>query len=753
VRRLTLLSLALVPLAVACERRTSNAPAGSRGAGTTPVSLQKSRAASVAPSSRRPEGDVTAWVPALRSGRYEDAARALDRLGSPLSQPELRFARARAARELGDHGRALELLSGLEKELPALSERIQRERAEASFGSGSFAAAAAYYEKEGGAAALARAALAREKAGEHKEAIALATRVVSTLKGKRQRSVEALARDVRARAAINDGKRAQAIADLRWLMLDDPVGWPDADERLASLSPKRAPTKEERLGRALSLGRSGERARAEAELEALAKATGPRLSPARVARARAFAWYYSREDYRRASELFQRAAAGPGVDAAEARFYAARSLARAQADADAIKGYEEVIRRFPRSRQAEQSAYLIARTHYAAGAFADAITAYDSYLGRHGKRARSQADAFYERGVAALALGRYPLAVSTFSSLAARERDPRRKARLRQLEASARVGAGERERGREVLADVIRDYPLSFASLAATARLAQLGESVPEPIPPGPDDDGLPPLTLTLPPAVALLHRLGLDRDAEEELRGSERTLTRPFGTRSGEAACTAHGLLDAGARRYQIAQHEVAHHTLMVAPTARTRWQWDCVYPRPFADAVREAAEITGVPPALLYAVMRQESAFRPGVSSPAGAQGLMQILPSTAERIAAERGRPEEATRLLEPGPSVWLSAQYLRKLLDAFGGSVPLSLASYNAGPVAVRRWLMNAKNLPLDVFVARIPYGETLEYVERVVGNYARYRYLEKGVRGVPELSLTLPPIPPADAAPY
>jgi hypothetical protein len=62
-------------------------------------------------------------------------------------------------------------------------------------------------------------------------------------------------------------------------------------------------------------------------------------------------------------------------------------------------------------------------------------------------------------------------------------------------------------------------------------------------------------------------------------------------------------------------------------------------------------------------------------------------------------------------------------------------------------------MNAKNLPLDVFVARIPYGETLEYVERVVGNYARYRYLEKGVRGVPELSLTLPPIPPADAAPY
>jgi soluble lytic murein transglycosylase len=229
--------------------------------------------------------------------------------------------------------------------------------------------------------------------------------------------------------------------------------------------------------------------------------------------------------------------------------------------------------------------------------------------------------------------------------------------------------------------------------------------------------------------------------------------VTNPYGKRSAEVACTAYGLLDAGARRYQIAQDQVELHVLMVAPTPRTRWQWECIYPRPYAVAVRDAASETGVPVALLYAVMRQESGFRPDVGSSAGARGLMQLLPITAERIAEERGRPAEATWLLEPGPNLWMSAQYLKKLFDAFSGNFPLALAAYNAGPVAVRRWLENAHDLPLDVFVARIPYGETLEYVERVMGNYARYRYLEQGAAGVPLVPLALPPVPPPDAAPY
>jgi len=718
------------------------------------VPLEKrALAAPSGPGKATPTPPEAAWVPALRSGRYSEAARALDQAGDLSARPELRFARARAAGALGDHGRAVELLTGLETALPVLSGRIAKERARAAFGAGSFAAAADLYEKVGDLDSLTKAALSREKAGDYSHAVALATRVVTAVDKKRRHSVESEARDVRARAAEKGGNHAQAITDLRWLALEDPVGTVDAATRLATLSPTRAPTKEERLGRALALGRSGERARAEAELDAIATAKGPALPSARLDRARAFACYYAREDYRRASELFARAAKGAGVDPAEVTFYAASSLARAQDDAAAIRGYRDVVQRFPRSTHAEQAAYLVARTHYAGGAFEDAVTAYDAYLGRFGSKARSRGEAIYERSVAYLALGRHALAASSFEVLAKSERDARRGARLRQLEAVARAGTGAGERAGETFRTIVREHPLTFAALTATARLEASGASVPAPIPAGPLDPGLPPLDLVLPPAVVVLRALGLDRDAEDELRHSERTLTRSFGTRAGEAACTAYGLLDAGARRYQIAQDEVERRVLMVAPTPRTRWQWDCVYPRPYTDAVREAADATGVPPALLYAVMRQESGFRPEVCSGAGACGLMQLLRTTAERIAIERGRPAEAGLLLEPGASVWLSAQYLKKLLDAFNGSVPLAVASYNAGPVAVRRWLDNARTLPLDVFVARIPYGETLEYVERVMGNYARYRYLEQGGAGLPVLALALPPVPAPDAAPY
>ncbi len=104
-------------------------------------------------------------------------------------------------------------------------------------------------------------------------------------------------------------------------------------------------------------------------------------------------------------------------------------------------------------------------------------------------------------------------------------------------------------------------------------------------------------------------------------------------------------------------------------------------------------------------------------------------------------------------QPAASLHFSARYLKKLLDTFGGNVALAAAAYNAGPAAVHRWLDGAKTLPLDVFVARIPYAETLDYVERVVGNYARYRYLEDGPKGVPQLALELPAVAPASDAEY
>lgn len=746
-----LIAFLLAPvLASGCEPAAAETRPGV--VGTAPPRLPPALSSPEAASRAKalPEG---AWVQAFRVGRFADAAAALDQVSDLKAKPALCFARARAALELGEAASALSLLDGLEAKLPSLEGRILRLRAEAQLAVGPYAAAADFFAAKGDAESLARAALAREKAGDMTGASALAARVVAELKGKKRRATESAARDVRARASAKNGAKAQAVSDLRWLALEDPLRSEDADVRLAQLAPERALTKEERLGRAHSFGRAGALDRTLAEVDAIAKAPGVPVATARLDRARAFAFYYARRDYARANELFLKAARGPGVDAAESMFYAARSLARAQDDEKAVRGYREVRARFPKSSYAEQASYLIARTHYAAGRFADADKAYGAYLSEFGARARSRADAIYERAVTWLALGRAPEAANAFAVLGNTEKDIRRSARLRELEAAARASAGEEARAEQLFRDVARDQPLGFAALTSGARLAKLGVAPPAALPPGSVVPPAPTLAPVLPDAVATLRALGLERDAESELIRAEATLKTQFGARAGEGLCRSYGLLGVAARRYQLAQTHVQSRVLALEPTHATRWQWDCVYPRPYGDGVAEAARDAGIPAALLYAVMRQESAFKPDVASEAGAHGLLQLLPITAERLSAELGEPFERSRLTEPATNLRLGAQYLKKLLQLFDGNVALAVASYNAGPVAVRRWLENASTLPLDVFVARIPYGETQEYVERVIGNYARYRYLEGGESAVPRLTLELPPVPPASDALY
>jgi soluble lytic murein transglycosylase len=710
---------------------------------------------SAAPVRAPKPADPLLFVEALRAGRYADAARALDALGPALAtRPELLFARARAAYELGDYRRASELTNGLETRLPSIEGRVRRLRAQAELEAGPYPSAADYFLARGDADSLARAALALERSGDLDRALATATRVVTELGGKRQRDVESLARDVRARIAEKRGQKAQAALDLRWIALENPLGSKDADVRLASLAKERSLTKEERLARMLAFGRAGAVDRVEREAGLLPGSPGPAVAPARIARAKAFAQYYARSDYAKAAELFGQAAKGPGVDPAECAFFAARSCARGQNDEKALAGYRDVHARFAKTSFAEQALYLVARTHYASGRFADAARAYDAYLGGYGTRGKFKTDAVYERAVSWLAAGNYGSAALAFSELAKNEKDERRAARLRHLEGVARAGAGENARAVELFSRVTRDQPLGFAALASSARLEKLGQARPPAFPAGPSPMGaLGPLEIELPESVALLRAIGLDADAEAELGRHEASLVKRHAARSNEALCATYGLLDTGARRYQIAQDRVDGRVLGLAPSGGTRWQWDCVYPRPYARLVGETAKTFGLPEALLYGVMRQESGFRPGVSSPAGANGLMQVIVPTAERVAKDLGEPFDPNRLDEPGPNLVLGAGYLKKLLDTFGGNVALAAGAYNAGPVAVRRWMDGASALPLDIFVARIPYAETLDYVERVVGNFARYRYLEGGEPAVPKLDLALPKPPPASADLY
>jgi peptidoglycan lytic transglycosylase len=144
----------------------------------------------------------------------------------------------------------------------------------------------------------------------------------------------------------------------------------------------------------------------------------------------------------------------------------------------------------------------------------------------------------------------------------------------------------------------------------------------------------------------------------------------------------------------------------------------YDLLYPRPYDDEVRRAAANTRLPPSLIYAIIRQESLYRADAASSAGALGLMQLLPSTAQATARRAGLPKPTrASLLIPSVNISLGSAYLRGLLDRVDEELPLAIASYNAGPAAVRRWLPPTP-METDVWVENIPYNETRAYVQRV-----------------------------------
>jgi soluble lytic murein transglycosylase len=132
-----------------------------------------------------------------------------------------------------------------------------------------------------------------------------------------------------------------------------------------------------------------------------------------------------------------------------------------------------------------------------------------------------------------------------------------------------------------------------------------------------------------------------------------------------------------------------------------------------------------TSLDPLLVLALMRQESMYDPTAHSPAGARGLMQLMPRTAERVA---GRPVSAEELFAPELNLELGIAHLKELVLRYGGNVLKGLAAYNGGEEAVRKWEERFGTLDLDEFVESITYRETRDYVKRVMSHYRRYQQL-------------------------
>lgn len=142
----------------------------------------------------------------------------------------------------------------------------------------------------------------------------------------------------------------------------------------------------------------------------------------------------------------------------------------------------------------------------------------------------------------------------------------------------------------------------------------------------------------------------------------------------------------------------------------------------------IEAVARQHGVEPDLVRGVVAAESSGDPGAASPAGALGLMQLMPATAREEAGRQGLAEPAPRdlLLNTRLNLQLGTGYLARLLKRFDGEVPYALAAYNAGATNVARWRQRAPGLPPAEVVQREGFAETRAYIKRVQSFRDRYR---------------------------
>ncbi|WP_231757184.1 transglycosylase SLT domain-containing protein [Microbulbifer elongatus] len=202
--------------------------------------------------------------------------------------------------------------------------------------------------------------------------------------------------------------------------------------------------------------------------------------------------------------------------------------------------------------------------------------------------------------------------------------------------------------------------------------------------------------------------------------------------------------------REWNYATEPMTTEELMTAGKIANSWGWyhksiqsilaadylddlELRFPLAFSDIVSDVAKRMGKKTALndylVLAVARQESHFSHDAKSHAGAMGLMQLLPSTAQATARKAGVPyRRSWDLLNPSTNINLGAYYLNSLLNRFDNNRFLAAAAYNAGPTRVSRWLKDTnKQLPFDVWIETIPYSETRKYVQNVLSYSVIYAY--------------------------
>ena len=284
----------------------------------------------------------------------------------------------------------------------------------------------------------------------------------------------------------------------------------------------------------------------------------------------------------------------------------------------------------------------------------------------------------------------------------------------------------EVEKGIQQLKDLVTNHPTDFYALLASARLYELdrpwmeaqkrsrakkenGWHLDEPLASDP-----------IVQRASQLISLGLLIPADEELHRIET---------SSITQKAIHNWVHREINWF-IAHDELHKYSQQHPPHTWTENQGQFfaqIYPNSHWETLQEVGKDHQYDLRIFHSLVREESSFNPQIVSWAGAKGLSQLMPPTADRVASWLNISVNSKNIFDPKINLSIGSRYLDYLRGYFNGNMFLAVAGYNAGEGNVGKWLKSKGNLPTDAFIESIPFRETRHYVKRVFGTYQAYHY--------------------------
>ncbi|HEY7534428.1 MAG TPA: tetratricopeptide repeat protein, partial [Thermodesulfobacteriota bacterium] len=362
----------------------------------------------------------------------------------------------------------------------------------------------------------------------------------------------------------------------------------------------------------------------------------------------------------------------PNSELAPSALYEAARLYQVNLDfKKALELYDLLIRKYPNSEFAEDAAWNLGWIHYRNGRLREALVTFSSFS--DSKSPSSSSRATYWKARVLEKMGRKGEAFNIYQSLA-RSDNPTYYSYL----ALKKIGSAPR-------------LNISLSSYTKTDAVNKVNPRKNR---------------------AELLIELGTFDDAILEIMEFEK-----------EAANTSE-LIEVSRLYNRVKKF---NYSIKIAQDIRLPEGYRLSYPEGFNEIVRLYSGRYKADEFVIYSIIREESRFQEDAVSRSGAIGLMQLIPDTGMYTSRMVGISEYNTDMLyTPIINIQLGIAYFQEILEQYKGVVHLAIASYNAGPGNVARWVEKLRNLETDEFIEEIPYGETRNYVKRVLRSYGVYK---------------------------